>query len=57
MTENSPVHKVVSLLVTERFGPAPRPDHEPDTPQAIRERQLLLASMPGDEEPEEKAVP
>lgn len=43
---------VITALLVERYGPSPRP--EPDTPEVIRERQHLLASMPGDEEPEEE---
>jgi hypothetical protein len=42
---------VVSALMVERYGPSPRT--EPDTPELIRERQRVLAEMPGDEHPAE----
>ena len=43
---------VLGLLLVERYGPVQRPDLDSDTPEVIRERQHVLASMPRDEEPE-----
>lgn len=37
----------------ERYGPTVRPETQPDTPEVVRERQRVLADMPGDEEREE----
>lgn len=45
------MNELIAELVVERYGPLDRPDLRPDTPEVIRERQRLLASMPGDEEP------
>jgi hypothetical protein len=47
--------ELLEAFVDERFGPAPRPATESETPDVIRERQRVLAEMPGDEKPEEKA--
>ena len=41
---------LITALVVERYGPAPRSEVEPDTPEVIRERQRLLAELPDDEE-------
>jgi hypothetical protein len=49
--------ELIEEFVDERFGPTSRPVADIDTPENIRARQRVLAEMPGDEEPDEKAEP